>query len=208
MAHDADGPRGGDRAHECSVSGAGGEEDNVQPRAGEPDRPARGGHVSRGAEDDPAAAPEVGGEDLGRRDTVDVDDDPYLLALIEARVQAELHQHQHIHLPASSNVEQMVELRERAPEAYALWIETMRSRNDHEIWLSRRTVRQPYLLANFGQFCGLFAVFGAFAVAGYALYQGSTVVAGILGVVNVIGLAAVFNGSSRTVADEDVEPPY
>lgn len=78
---------------------------------------------------------------------------------------------------------------------YDLWIETTRKRNDHEIWQSRRATRQPYLLASLGQWLGLVAVLSVLVLAGYCVYRGSTVLAGVLGVVDIVGLAAVFNGN-------------
>lgn len=43
---------------------------------------------------------------------------------------------------------------------------------------------------------------GVLVLAGYAIHLGSPVVAGILGVVDVISLAAVFNGNNRAIAHE------
>ncbi|WP_230872110.1 hypothetical protein [Mycobacterium canetti] len=51
---------------------------------------------------------------------------------------------------------------------YELWIDTTRKRNDHEIWQSRKAVRQPYLLASLGQWLGLVAVLGVLGLAGLA----------------------------------------
>lgn len=81
------------------------------------------------------------------------------------------------------------------PEVYELWVETTRKRNDHEIWQSRKVVRQPYLLASLGQWLGLAAVLAVLILAAYAVSVGSTVLAGVLGVIDIIGLAAVFNGN-------------
>lgn len=101
----------------------------------------------------------------------------------------------------------MVELRERAPEAYKLWINTTESRNDHEIWASRKTIRQPYLLASLGQWLGLFAVLAVLGLAGFAVHLGYTVFAGIVVAIDVVALAAVFNGNNRKIANEDQVPP-
>lgn len=80
---------------------------------------------------------------------------------------------------------------------YALWIETTRSRNEHELWASRKSIRQPYLLASLGQWLGLTAVLAVLALAAYAVFLGSPILAGVLGVVDIIGLAAVFNGNQN-----------
>lgn len=100
----------------------------------------------------------------------------------------------------------MADMRERAPEAYDLWIDMSRSRNEHELWASRKSIRQPYLLASLGQWLGLIAVLAVLGLAAYALHLGSPIVATILGVVDVIGLAAVFNGNNRRIADSDQQP--
>ncbi|MFV8301318.1 hypothetical protein ACNQP7_31970 [Mycolicibacterium fortuitum] len=49
-------------------------------------------------------------------------------------------------------------MKAKVPEAYELWIETTRKRNDHELWQSKKATRQPYLLASLGQWLGLVAV--------------------------------------------------
>jgi cadmium resistance protein CadD (predicted permease) len=89
----------------------------------------------------------------------------------------------------------LAELKAKVPEVYELWIESTRKRTDHEIWQSKKAVRQPYLLASLGQWLGLTAVIGVLVLAGVAVYFGHGVVAGVLGVVDIIGLAAVFNGN-------------
>lgn len=93
------------------------------------------------------------------------------------------------------NADQLAELNAKAHEAYALWIETIRLRNEHEIWQSRKAIRQPYLLALTGQSFGLVAVLAVLALAAYAVHEGSVILAGVLGVVDIIGVAAVFNGN-------------
>jgi predicted lipid-binding transport protein (Tim44 family) len=87
------------------------------------------------------------------------------------------------------------ELKRRAPEAYDLWIETTRKRVDHDIWRSRKATRQPYLLASWGQWLGLIAVLAVLVLAGFGAYEGHGVVAGVLGAIDIIGLAAVFKGN-------------
>lgn len=96
------------------------------------------------------------------------------------------------------------------PEVYELWIETTRKRSDHELWQSRKAVRQPYLLASLGQWLGLVAVLAVLVLAGYVAHEGHGVVAGVLGVVDIVGLAAVFNGTQgrrRTPQSTPDQPP-
>jgi predicted lipid-binding transport protein (Tim44 family) len=109
---------------------------------------------------------------------------------------AQIQQHQHIYLPDQTpNAAQLEELKQRAPEAYELWLETTRKRVDHDIWRSQKAIRQPYLLASLGQWLGLLAVLAVLVLAGFVAHEGHGVVAGVLGVIDIIGLAAVFNGN-------------
>lgn len=121
---------------------------------------------------------------------------PEFIERVASVVLARIEQHQHIHLPEQApDAAQLEELKRRAPEAYQLWIETTRKRVDHDIWRSKKATRQPYLLASLGQWLGLMAVLAVLVLAGFAVHYGHGVVAGVLGVVDIIGLAAVFNGN-------------
>jgi hypothetical protein len=51
------------------------------------------------------------------------------------------------------------------------------------------------LLASLGQWLGLVAVISVLVLAGVVAHEGHGVVAGVLGAIDIIGLAAVFNGS-------------
>ncbi|NOQ62853.1 hypothetical protein, partial [Mycolicibacterium fortuitum] len=117
------------------------------------------------------------------------------VAQIAALVLAQISQHQHYHLAPSPDADQLAELKAKVPEAYELWIETTRKRNDHELWQSKKATRQPYLLASLGQWLGLVAVLGVLVIAGIAVYLDHAWVGAVLGVIDVIGLAAVFNGN-------------
>lgn len=81
------------------------------------------------------------------------------------------------------------------PEVYQLWIDTTRERSEHDLWKSKKAVRQPYLLASLGQWLGLLAVLSVLVIAGLAVYLDHAWVGAILGIIDVIGLAAVFNGN-------------
>lgn len=124
---------------------------------------------------------------------------------------AQIQQHQHIYLPDQTpNAAQLEELKQRAPEAYELWLETTRKRVEHDIWRSRAAIRQPYRLASLGQWLALLAVTLVLVLAGYALYSGHGTVAGVLGVVDIIGLAAVFNGGQKRRSQQkpqNAQPP-
>ncbi|WFN93489.1 hypothetical protein [Gordonia sihwensis] len=93
--------------------------------------------------------------------------------------------------------QQLALLREKVPEVYAMWVDVVQKRNDHELWQSKKAIRQPYLLARLGQVFGLVAVLGVLVLGGYALYLDHAWIAAFLGAVDVIGLAAVFNGNQN-----------
>lgn len=177
------------------------EQDRTSERVvGDPRRPGltprsqRGSYLQGDARStsEPQASPDV--SDLRGHEPGDVGNAD--IAQIVAHVVAQINQHQHIHLPEQApDPNQLAELREKVPEVYDLWIETTRKRNDHEIWQSRKIIRQPYLLASLGQWLGLTAVLGVLILAGYAFHLDHPWVGAVLGVFDVIGLAAVFNGN-------------
>lgn len=90
---------------------------------------------------------------------------------------------------------------------YDLWIDTVRKRNDHQIWQSKKAVRQPYLLASLGQWLGLIAVLSVLVLAGFAVYLNQPWVGGILAAFDVIGLVTVFNGNQGKRRENDERPP-
>ncbi|OBB42476.1 hypothetical protein [Mycolicibacterium fortuitum] len=71
------------------------------------------------------------------------------------------------------------------------------------MWQSKKATRQPYLLASLGQWLGLVAVLGVLVVAGIAVYLDHAWVGAVLGVIDVIGLAAVFNGNQGRRRQKD-----
>jgi hypothetical protein len=187
LSHEHDRPDGSEGPVEESSS--------VPERGGVVDRPQRRGDIrgDAGTDAGPGTSPSVG--DLPRSKPADDRDDiERIAALVVAQITQ--HRHHHIHLPEQPpNADQLAELKAKAPEAYDLWIETTRKRADHDIWQSQKAVRQPYLLASLGQWLGLAAVLSVLVLADLAVYLDHPWVGGILGVIDVIGLAAVFNGN-------------
>jgi cadmium resistance protein CadD (predicted permease) len=84
-------------------------------------------------------------------------------------------------------------------------VDVAKKQADHQIWQARAIVRQPFLLASLGQWLGLVAVLSVLVLAGFVAYQGHGLVAGVLGVVDIIGLAAVFQGRRRP--ERPTQPP-
>lgn len=179
-----------------SGSDQGDEASSPHDRPGVSSRSARNSNLPRNARPDAQSGPQAHEPDLPGNEPID-GVDPHIAQQV-ALVLAQINQHQHIHLPEQApNADQLAELKAKTPEVYELWIETTRSRNEHELWASRRAIRQPYLLASLGQWLGLVAVLAVLALAGYAVLMGSPILAGVLGVVDIIGLAAVFNGNQN-----------
>lgn len=172
----------------------------IPDRSGVVDRPERRGDVrgDAGIDAEPETAAD-GGSLLGyEQGPVSPE-----VAQIAALVVAQISQHQHIHLAQTPDPDQLAELRVKVPEVYELWIETTRKRNEHELWQSKKATRQPYLLASLGQWLGLVAVLGVLVVAGIAVYLDHAWVGAVLGVIDVIGLAAVFNGNQARRRPKD-----
>lgn len=171
------------------------EPEGVSDRGGVVDRPSGPGDVRGDAGTDAGFEADPTGNDISD-DKQRLGPEPELVDRVASIVLARIEQHQHIHLPEQApDAAALEELKQRAPEAYDLWIETARKRVDHDIWRSQRATRQPYRLASLGQWLGLAAVLGVMVLAGYVAHEGHGVVAGVLGVIDIIGLAAVFNGN-------------
>jgi hypothetical protein len=185
LTHEHEGPDSDEPVSETPGS--------VPDRGGVVDRPARDSDLPRdggpnAGPDADALARDLSSDGPGPgRDTLDK-----LVSLVLARIE----HHQNIHLPEQApNAAQLEELKRRAPEAYDLWIDTTRKRVDHDIWRSRKAVRQPYLLGTVGQVFALVAVLAVLCLAGLAFYLDHPWAGAFLGIVDIIGLAAVFNNN-------------
>lgn len=90
----------------------------------------------------------------------------------------------------------MAELKANDPEVYRLWVTALRKRINHDMWMEKAPIRVPFTTALIGQALGLVAVLAVLGIAAYALYLDHGWIAAFLGALDIIGLAAVFNGNS------------
>ena len=107
----------------------------------------------------------------------------------------------HLHAPQFS-VQELRELREFDPQAYVLQLRRMERQHEHDLAMGRAAVERPGKIATRGQYLALLVVLSVLALAGYAVYMHEPWLAGVLGAIDLIGLAAVFNVSNRLSTGE------
>lgn len=160
------------------------------------DGPQRGQDVSRRARNDAAKPADAAGAQLpgGREGT-----DPQLVERLTANVLAQINSEHHLHLPlALPDAAELSNLRERDPEAHAVWLRLVEKRAEHDMWMERAPYELPAAVAKRGQMLGLIAVIAVLMLAAYCAYLGHRWLAGILTGIDIIGLAAVFSNSHNS----------
>lgn len=178
-------------SHEHSGDEHGSADSRVPGGRGLPVRPEGSGDVRSDAGSDAESQTQAIEGHLQRDEPLD----PENIAFVTSLVLAQINQHQHFHLEPTPDTAALAQMKREVPEVYNLWIESTKKRLDHDIWQSKKAVRQPYLLASIGQILGLIAVLGVLALAGYAVYLDHPWVGGIIAAIDILGLAAVFNGN-------------
>jgi len=78
----------------------------------------------------------------------------------------------------------------------------MERQHEHDLAMERASVERPGKIATRGQYLAVVVVVSVLALAGYALYLHEPWLAGVLGAIDLIGLAAVFNVSNRPDVSE------
>lgn len=92
-------------------------------------------------------------------------------------------------------------LQETAPELYREYIHAIRTSTDTDSFERRARYELPAEYTKRGQRYGLSAVLAVLVLAGYAIYAGSSILAGVLGVVDLVALAAVFQNTTNKDSD-------
>jgi hypothetical protein len=142
-------------------------------------------------------------EDLGEGELLDGDEEsaalvrtgelPQFVLDIKNDVQ---HIKNELHLHTSQySVQELRELRELDVRAYELQLRRMERQHEHDLAMERASVERPGKFATRGQYLALLVVLGVLALAAYALYEHEPWLSGVLGAIDLIGLAAVFNSS-------------
>jgi hypothetical protein len=102
-----------------------------------------------------------------------------------------------LHLHASQfSVQELRELREFDVRAYEMQLRRMERQHEHDLVIETASVERPGKIATRGQYLALLVVLSVLALAAYALYLHEPWLAGVLGAIDLIGLASVFNFSN------------
>lgn len=160
-----------------------------QPDEASPPLPARtgdgeAGSAGSGSTEGPEGVEEIPPEGVDR-----------LVAVVMARIENRLEQH--LHLPSElPPIEQAIEMREKTPELYELWLNLAKTRGETSAYVARAPYEEPSRAARQGRPWALVALF---AVLGFCAYLASlgttgTVMGGIIGALDLVGILAVFAG--------------
>jgi len=108
-------------------------------------------------------------------------------------VWAKIENQQHLHLPVSiPEGKALQELKQQDRKAYKFWFREIKRQAAHERWMEKAPFRTPARLARTGQFFGLAAVAVMAVLVAYVAYLDHPWLAGVLGVLDFVGLAAIF----------------
>lgn len=126
---------------------------------------------------------------------------------IEAKVLAYIQEnHLQLNLPLLfPDPREVRELKQVAPELYGEYIHAIRTSTDTDAYERRARYDIPAEYARRGQRYGLTAVMAMLVLAGVAVLAGSPLLAGVLGVVDLVALAAVFQGVTNKEPKKDVD---
>lgn len=113
-----------------------------------------------------------------------------------------------LHLHASHySVQELRELRELDVRAYEMQLRRIERQHEHDLAMDRTLVERPGRFATRGQYLALLVVLSVLALAAYALYEHEPWLSGVLGAIDLIGLAAVFTSSTGADVLSGTRPP-
>jgi len=101
----------------------------------------------------------------------------------------------HLHA-AHYSVQDLRELRELDVRAYEMQLRLIERQYEHDLAMDRALVERPGKFATRGQYLALLVVLSVLALAAYALHEHEPWLSGVLGAIDLIGLAAIFNSSA------------
>lgn len=102
-----------------------------------------------------------------------------------------------LHLHASHySVQDLRELRELDVRAYEMQLRLIERQYEHDLAMDRASVVRPGRFATRGQYLALLVVLSVLALAACALYEHEPWLSGVLGAIDIIGLAAAFNSAN------------
>lgn len=119
-----------------------------------------------------------------------------LVQVVLARFEQKFEQHLHvpIYMP---DVNELADMRERTPEAYAAWVRMTEQRAATENHMDRAEYDQPFIIATRGQRYGIVALVLVLVFCGYIATLGTagTVIGGILATIDIVAIIAQLMGS-------------
>jgi hypothetical protein len=113
-------------------------------------------------------------------------------------------QENHLHAPiVLPDTKELARMRNDAPEIYALYVKAVDNQIKDESYTRRAPFEIPDRFTRRGQYLGFASVLAALGVVTYAIYMGHALIAGIIGALNLVTLAAVFAAPDRASNDEE-----
>lgn len=113
-------------------------------------------------------------------------------------------QENHLHAPiVLPDPKELAELRSNAPEIYDLYVKAVETAIEDESFTRRAPFEIPDRFTRRGQYLGFVSVLVSLGVVAYAIYTGHTLIAGIIGALDLVALAAVFVAPDRASKDEE-----
>lgn len=87
-------------------------------------------------------------------------------------------------------------MRELDVRAYEMQLRQIERQHQHDLAMERATIERPGRFAARGQYLALLVVLSILGLAAYALHEHQPWLSGVLGAIDIIGLAAVFTTSN------------
>lgn len=113
-------------------------------------------------------------------------------------------QENHLHAPiVLPDPKELAELRSNAPEIYDLYVKAVETAIEDESFTRRAPFEIPDRFTRRGQYLGFVSVLVSLGVVAYAIYTGHTLIAGTIGALDLVALAAVFVAPDRASKDEE-----
>lgn len=107
-------------------------------------------------------------------------------------------QENHLHAPiVLPNPKELAHLRDDAPEIYDLYVKAVATQIKDESYTRRAPFEIPDRFTRRGQYLGFLSVLASLGIVAYAIHTGHTLIAGIIGALNLVALAAVFVAPDR-----------
>lgn len=113
-------------------------------------------------------------------------------------------QENHLHAPiVLPDPKELAHLRDDAPEIYDLYLKAVEAAIEDESYTRRAPFEIPDRFTRRGQYLGFVSVLASLGVVAYAIYTNHPLIAGIIGALNLVALAAVFVAPDRASKSEE-----